>query len=145
MVVRTVNNGHVIAGLYVGPRNARRHFPRRLKSVELQMGHLRIRCELQPDFWQGRPEICDPRLSGWLESKIFHHRPRRAPAPVALIPMGKNTFRLHPFPLPSVATNGLTRIEPLPAPPHPHEAKGKAGAAFNRPRRFIDSSGRSGR
>ena len=109
MVVRTLNNGRAVTGLYIGPRNARRHFPRTAKSVELQMGHLHIHCELEPDFWQGRPEICDARLSGWLESSIFHRRPRRAPVPVAMIPVGKNVFRLHPFPLPSVAGNGLTR------------------------------------
>jgi hypothetical protein len=144
MVVRTLNLGREVVGLYVGPRNVRRHFPRQMKSVELQMGHLHIHCELHPDFWQGRPEICDPRLSGWLESRIFHHRPSRAPVPVAMIPAGKNTFQLHPFPLPSVAGNGLTRIGSRPAPPRPHEGKGKAGSASNRPRRFVDHSGHSG-
>lgn len=139
MVVRTLNIGRTVGGLYVGPRNVRRHFPRHMKSVELQMGHLRIHCELQADFWQGRPEICDPRLSGWLESRIFHHRSSRAPVPVELIPLGKNTFRLHLFPLPSAAGNGLTRVRSRPAPPRPYEDKGKAGAALNRPRRFTDS------
>jgi hypothetical protein len=145
MVVRTLNSGRAVTGLYVGPRNVRRYFPKNAKSVELQMGHLRIHCELQPDFWQGRPEICDARLSGWLESRIFHHRLGRAPAPIAMIPVGKNAFRLHPFPLPSAAGNGLVRMGPLPAPLHPYEGKGKAGAAPGRPRRFIDSSGHSSR
>ena len=123
--------------MYIGPRNARRHFRRSTKGVELQMGHLHIHCELQPDFWEGRPEICDTRLSGWLESRIFHHRSGRAPVPLAMIPTGRNSFRLHLFPLPSAAGNGLTRIGPLPAPLRPYEGKAKAGAAFNRPRRFT--------
>lgn len=145
MVVRTLNFGRAIAGLYVGPRNARRYFPRQTKRVELQMGHLHIHCDLQPDFWQGRPEICDARLSGWLESRIFHHRPGRMPVPLAMIPLGKSTFRLHPFPLPSVAGNGLMRLGPPPAALRSYEAKSRASAALKRSRRFVDSSRDSSR
>jgi hypothetical protein len=54
---------------------------------------------LEPDFWQDQPEIYDPRLCAWLESKNFHTRPDRTPIPLALIPAGKNSFRLQPVPL----------------------------------------------
>ena len=44
-------------------------FPaRKCKHIELQLGHLHIHCDLPPEFWQERPEICDPRLADWLFS-----------------------------------------------------------------------------
>ncbi len=110
MVVRTHCAGREVVGLYVGARNVRRKFPKDIQSIELVLGHLHIHCELPPEFWHGQPEIRDPRLCDWLESKIFHGRVRRTPVPLAMLPTGKNTFRLQTIKLPAPSGNGLSKI-----------------------------------
>lgn len=110
MVVKTQSNGRQITGLYIGTRNARRHFSKDVKGIELHLGHLHIHCDLGPDFWKGRPEIRDTRLGDWLESRIFHGRMRRSPVPMVLVPAEKNSFRLHPLQLPSVSAHRGTEI-----------------------------------
>jgi hypothetical protein len=94
MVVKTQLDGFRISGLYVGVNNVRRYFSKRAPVVELQLDHLQIRCGLSPRFWEGQPEIHDPRLCDWLESKHLHDRTSRTPVPMALIPSGKNSFKL---------------------------------------------------
>jgi hypothetical protein len=79
----------------VGVSNARRYFSKRVKQIELQLDHLRIECWLAPDFWRGQPEIHDPRLCLWLESKN-RDRKLKEPVPMALTPSGKNSFILSP-------------------------------------------------
>jgi hypothetical protein len=116
MVVRTHCDGREVVGLYVGARNARRKFPKDTKDIELVLGHLHIHCELPPEFWQGQPEIRDPRLCDWLESKIFHGRLRRTPVPLAMLPTGKNSFRLQTIKLPAASANGLAKIGPVVPP-----------------------------
>ena len=69
-------------GLHVGATNVRRYFPKHVSVVELQLDHLQIQCGLKPDFWRGQPEIDDPRLCSWLESKNFQRRPDRTPVPL---------------------------------------------------------------
>ena len=87
MVVRTQSNGRGTTGLYIGTRNARRYFKRQAHGVDLQLGHIQIHCALPPEFWQGRPEIFDTRLSQWLESKVYHDRTGgRVPIPMLMIP-----------------------------------------------------------
>lgn len=115
MVVRTIGVGREVTGLYIGTRNARRHFPRKSQHIELQLGHLHIYCDLPPEFWDERPEICDARLADWLFSRIFHGKPHRAPVPVAMIPLGKNVFRVQPFTMPAISANAMTHIGPPPA------------------------------
>ena len=110
MVVRTQSNGRGTIGLYIGTRNARRYFKRQTNGIDLHLGHIDIHCALQPDFWQGRPEIFDTRLSSWLESKVFHERPRRAPVPMLMVQAEKNSFKLHPMKLPSAATDQIPKI-----------------------------------
>jgi hypothetical protein len=88
----------------VGADNVRRYFPKDIAVIELQLDHLQIQCGLTPDFWQDQPEIHDPRLCAWLESKHFSQRPGRTPVPLAMIPSGKNSFRLQPM-----ALNGQPR------------------------------------
>ncbi len=117
MVVRTIGCGREVSGLYIGTRNARRHFPRKSRHIELQLGHLHIYCDLAPDFWQGRPEISDARLAGWLFSRIFHGKAQRSPVPVAMIPLGNSAFRVQPFTMPPASANAMTRIGPPPAAP----------------------------
>lgn len=97
MVVRTQSKGREITGLEVGVHNVRRYFPKGTAVIELQLDHLQIQCGLTPGFWQDQPEISDPRLGAWLESKNFHERPSRDPVPLAMIPAGKNSFRLRPI------------------------------------------------
>lgn len=138
MVVRTQGTGHKVTGLYIGARNARRHFPRHLKSIELQLGNLRIHCDLEAEFWQGRPEIDDARLGGWLESRIFHGSNCRVPAPLALIPLGNGAYRLHPFPMSPDAVQRLLQTASMPP-----ADKEKCGGTLCRPRRFIDCTTRA--
>lgn len=115
MVVRTLGSGREVSGLYIGTRNVRRHFPRNVGHIELQLGHLHIHCDLPPDFWSGKPEICDARLADWLFSRIFHGKASRAPVPVAMIPQGNHSFRVQPVAMPPVSMNAMTRIGPPPA------------------------------
>jgi hypothetical protein len=96
MVVTTQSKGRGVTGLNVGTSNAQRYFPKEVSSIEIQLDHLQIQCRLSPDFWKGQPEIYDPRLCAWLEAKHFHPRAGRPPVPLALIPSGKNTYRLRP-------------------------------------------------
>jgi hypothetical protein len=74
--------------------NVRRYFPKNISSIELQLGHFQIQCGLRPDFWQGAPDIFDPRLCSWLESHHLRAKPDRPDIPLAMIPEGKNFFRL---------------------------------------------------
>jgi hypothetical protein len=96
MVVRTQSKGRGVIGLYVGANNVRRYFPKHISSIELLLDHLQIQCSLKPGFWQGEPEIFDPRLCAWLESRHLHTQSDRAPISLAMIPEGASSFRLRP-------------------------------------------------
>jgi hypothetical protein len=97
MVVKTHRTGRKLTGVEVGASNVRRYFPPDIAEVELLLDHLQIQCGLEPSFWKGEPEIHDPRLCAWLEAINFHGRPSDPPIPLALIPSGKNCFRLRPL------------------------------------------------
>jgi hypothetical protein len=84
-----------VTGLYVGSSNVRRYFSKRATQIELKLDHLLIECGLSPNFWQDDPEIYDPRLCLWLESKQRNHK-GHAQIAMALIPSGKNSFILDP-------------------------------------------------
>jgi hypothetical protein len=109
MVVKTQSKGRGVTGLHVGVNNVRRYFPRQISSIELQLDHLQIQCGLKPDFWQGEPEIFDPRLCAWLESRHLHTKPDRESVLLAMIPEGKNSFRLQP-----VRLHGQVQARPRP-------------------------------
>jgi hypothetical protein len=96
MVVKTLCKSRGVTGLHVGANNVRRYFPKQSRFIELQLDHLQIQCGLGPGFWQDQPDIYDPRLCAWLESRHLHNRPDRAPIPLAMVPSGKNSFRLQP-------------------------------------------------
>jgi hypothetical protein len=81
-----------------------------LSVIELQLDHLKIQCGLQPDFWQGQPEIFDPRLCAWLESRHMHAKRDRTPIPLAMIPEGENCFRLQPVRMNSQIRAKLTPV-----------------------------------
>ncbi len=101
MVVTSQCRDHRVIGILVGENNVQRYFPRHVTEVELQLDHLRIECGLGPHFWNGKPEISDPRLGLWLESKDRDGSGRRAPIPLALIPSGRNSFIVGPAKLKS--------------------------------------------
>jgi hypothetical protein len=109
MVVKAQSRGRGISGLYVGTANVRRHFPPGIAAIELQLDHLTIQCGLAPDFWKGQPEIYDPRLCAWLETKHMHRTRDRTPVRLAMIPDGKNSFRLESM---SAGKRARTRAEP---------------------------------
>ena len=96
MVVKTQSTSRGVTGLLVGVDNVRRYFPKGTSVIELQLGHLQIQCGLKPGFWLDEPEINDPRLGAWLESRHLHRNRDRASIPLALIPAGKNSFRIQP-------------------------------------------------
>jgi hypothetical protein len=99
MVVKTQSTGRRVTGLNVGEKNVRLYFPKNMLIVELRMDCLRIQCGLEPDFWQDQPKIRDPRLCAWLEFKYPCRKPDRTPIPLAMIPAGKNSFRVQPMSL----------------------------------------------
>lgn len=136
MVVRTQSDGRVVTGLYIGTRNARRRFPRRNPTIELQLGHVQIRCQLPAEFWHGRPEIRDPRLCDWLESKLFHGRSCRVPIPLLMTLKEGSIYRLRPLPL-QPPSNG--RLQMLPAAPDAKTAQKQppCDVAVCRMRNFI--------
>jgi len=97
MEVKALSKGRVFTGLDVGEDNVERYFPADARVIELQLDHLHILCGLNPDFWQGQPEIRDARLSAWLECKHFHKRPGQPPMPIRMTPLGGSIFRLQPI------------------------------------------------
>lgn len=106
MVVKTYSKCRGVTGINVGVTNVRRYFPKSVATIELQLDHLQIQCGLEPGFWRGQPQIHDPRLCAWLESKRLPGNPDWNSIPLALIPAGDNSFRLQP-----VATNGHARAK----------------------------------
>jgi hypothetical protein len=108
MVVKAQYDGCRVSGLYVGVNNVKRYFSRRMAAIELQLDHLRIECGLTPHFWDGQPEIHDPRLCEWLDSKNLHEKPCHLAVPLAMIPSGKNSFKLA-----SLSRDGNRREKPV--------------------------------
>ena len=96
MVVTSVCIGHHVTGLRVGAKNVRRYFPKNIREIELQLDHLCIQCGLAPDFWRDQPEIQDPRLCIWLESKQRNEQTNET-VPLAMFRSGKNSFTLDLF------------------------------------------------
>ncbi len=96
MIVEVQSKGFNRCGLYVGAENVRRYFPRSLSAIEFNLGHLKIECKLTPDFWQGEPEINDPRLGAWLDSKIMHENRHRGAVRLSMTPTGENAYKLQP-------------------------------------------------
>ncbi|HTW81597.1 MAG TPA: hypothetical protein VME23_18770 [Terracidiphilus sp.] len=94
MVVKSKCHGNRVTGLYVGENNARQYFPRGIKSINLQLDHLLIRCGLTARFWDDEPEIHDPRLCLWLESKQAKGSNCRGSMPLYMIPAGEGSFVL---------------------------------------------------
>jgi hypothetical protein len=96
MLVKTSQDGRDHIGLHVGTSNARRYFRKQAQTIDLRLGDLEIQCRLSPDFWQGRPEIYDPRLSEWLEFKVGRGRPGQDPMLLTMAPSGSGAFVVTP-------------------------------------------------
>ena len=96
MVVRTLRNGRENFGLRLSAANARRFFSRSMGAVELQLDDLYIQCNLPESFWNGQPEIHDPRLCEWLKFKVLQERYNQNPIALHMVQSGINTFALHP-------------------------------------------------
>jgi hypothetical protein len=96
MLVKTYRDGRQCTGLHIGEANARRYFSKQTPCIELKLDDLRIQCTLGENFWQGRPEIHDVRLSEWLEFKTGRRRPGRETIYFSLVPSGPGAFVLRP-------------------------------------------------
>lgn len=94
MLVKSQCAGNRVTGLYVGKNNVRRYFSRKFESIDLQLDHLLIQCGLSQHFWNGEPEIHDPRLCLWLESKQAKETNYRSSMPMYLMPSGEGRFVL---------------------------------------------------
>jgi hypothetical protein len=94
MLVQIQRNGRSVTGLHIGSGNVRRYFPKSRLNVDLHIGHLLIRCGLQPAFWSGEPRITDPRLSAWLEAREPDSGSRRSRTHMTLVPADDESFRL---------------------------------------------------
>lgn len=92
MVVKTQSDGREGFGLRVSAANVRRYFPKSMGAVELQLGDLAIQCTLPPKFWEGQPEIHDPRLCEWLKFKVFRDGRMRSPIILNLVQSGAESF-----------------------------------------------------
>jgi hypothetical protein len=94
MLVTSQCDGNRVTGLYIGADNVRRYFSKQVSRIELQLDHLCIECGLPALFWNGQPEIHDPRLCLWLESKQSQRKERRTPMPLAMTPFGEHSYSL---------------------------------------------------
>ncbi|HMG86267.1 MAG TPA: hypothetical protein VK574_11000 [Terracidiphilus sp.] len=112
MVVKTQLRGTEVTGLRVGFRNVRRYFPKSIRVIELRLDHLQIQCGLSPEFWRGEPEIIDPRLCVWLNSKVSHRVGAHNDLRLAMTPVGNNAFRLLPS---NVMEDSMFSMEPVSA------------------------------
>jgi hypothetical protein len=97
MLVKTLRDERDHIGLHIGTANARRYFRKRAQTIDLRLDDLEIQCTLSPDFWKGRPEIYDPRLSEWLEFKVGRERSRRDPMLLTMVPSRSDTFVVIPM------------------------------------------------
>jgi hypothetical protein len=116
IVVKTHNRGREVVGLEVGASNARRYFSRDSSVIELELDHLQIQCGLSKDFWDGSAEIRDSRLCAWLAQKNFNGKAGESPLPMAMIPSGKNSFRLQPLPPIPVRSHSHSKRTPSETP-----------------------------
>lgn len=85
MRVKLQNKGPSITGIRISSSDALRYFPRGLRTMDLALDELRIRCELPEGFWENRSEISDPRLCAWLELKFHLQRLSATSASVEMV------------------------------------------------------------
>jgi len=125
MLVKTYKDARQFTGLHIGEANVRRYFNKRTPSIELRLDDLRIQCTLSDDFWQGRPDIHDVRLSEWLDFKSGRRRPGRETVYFSLIPSGPGAFVLRPptevgYNAFGADVSKAHKAQPEPIPPQRH-------------------------
>lgn len=123
MIVKTQCKGREFTGVEIGAENVRRYFPRDIHVVELHLDHLLIQLDLEPEFWQGKAQICDRRLCVWLESKNFNARPGAEPIPLVMLPIGENCYRLK-----AIGCKESSKLRPAPVRPEQAPAKSPVAA-----------------
>lgn len=94
MVVKVRGCGRVVTALHVGAGNVRHYFPKLIPSIEFELDHLRIECELARDFWGRHPEIRDCRLCLWLKFKVMRAGSLGMSTLLAMTPTGRNRYKL---------------------------------------------------
>ena len=94
----------------MGMSDARSFFPPGLKSLDLELDHLRIRCNLRADKWLDRAEISDPRLTAWLNEKYYWQKLPRTLVSVELVKSGNYSYRLQLIPSPQTRKPGFGLI-----------------------------------
>jgi hypothetical protein len=118
MLVKTHRNGNDRTGLHIGRANANRFFRKHAQSIELKLGDLQIQCTLAPDFWDGCPQIHDPRLSEWLNFKMGRAGSGSAAGLLTMVPAGVDSFVLRPTPEAALEAFGAEVLTATKAPPH---------------------------
>ncbi len=88
MIVRMQNQGHSIIGIRMEMADAQSFFPSDVKTLDLELDHLQIRCDLKTTFWLDQAEISDPRLSAWLEEKFYWRKLPNSPISVEMVRTG---------------------------------------------------------
>lgn len=106
MIATMQSDGHSITGIRMEMSDARRFFPRGLTSVDLELDHLRISCDLHACKWLQQTEISDPRLTAWLSEKFYGQKLPRTPVSVELRKSGKS-YRLQLIPSPQTRKPGF--------------------------------------
>ncbi|MDR3792071.1 MAG: hypothetical protein P4L03_01700 [Terracidiphilus sp.] len=114
MFVSVQLKGNRIAGINIGSANVQQYFSHRNAVIELHLGHLVIQCPLSQRFWEDRPEIDDPRLCGWLESKRLHVNGDVSQVFLQLSPMGSVAFHLSSVPVLVPAEQRVPERQPIP-------------------------------
>ena len=97
MIVRMQNKGRSVTGIRIETSDARRYFPGKTRTIDLELDDLRIRCDLKASFWRDKPEISDPRLCAWLEAKFLGQKLPPSPVPVEMVRTG-DCYQLHLLP-----------------------------------------------
>ena len=93
MRVKMRSDGHAITGIQIPVSDAHRLFPGGLQSIDLQLDHLRIRCDLLDKFWLDEMEISDPRLAAWLQEKFYWQKDRKNLESIEMVEDG-DSYRL---------------------------------------------------
>ena len=94
MIVKMQATGRGVTGLQIGSRNVKRYFTRSVSTVDLDLDHVQIQCELGQSFWRKQPEIADPRLCAWLTAKDSSCKADGSRVVLMMEPAGTNSFRL---------------------------------------------------
>ena len=97
MVVYTRGKQDGITSLQIGGGNVKEYFSPEVHLIELELDQVQILCPVEPAFWEDQPEIHDQRLSSWLQAKCSTGKLAMRSSPIALVPSGRNAFRLEPM------------------------------------------------